>query len=246
MSQPVIEVSHLTKCFRPAVSFREMLRGRMVGRPLWALREVSFHCNAGEILGIIGPNGAGKTTLLRLVAGLLIPTSGRVDVLGIDAAHAPSSFRERVTYMVADERAFSLWLTGRQNLHFFATLHGWSGKQRRDHVQEKLETVGLAAHADRPVATYSTGMRARLALARSLLGCAEVLLLDEPTRGIDPWAAVGFRRLLKQLATEGRTLLVSSHNLDEVRELCQRAAVLQEGQLLGCVPVGEAPSLVHA
>ncbi|MEK6606718.1 MAG: ABC transporter ATP-binding protein [Myxococcota bacterium] len=235
-----IDIRGLSKSFRAPPGVGDLVRGRLRGGEVAALKDVTLSVERGEILGVVGENGAGKTTLLRVLAGLLAPTSGRALVLGEDVARAPAAFRARVTYVTADDRTFSLRLTGRENLAFFATLYGWRRGERDGRVAERLAAVGLEAAADRAVGQYSTGMRARLALARGLLGAAELFLIDEPTRGIDPRAAAALRRLLADLVAGGRTLIVATHSFEDLAALCERAALLDAGRLMGVLSIAEA------
>jgi len=170
---------------------------------------------------VMGPNGAGKSTLLRILAGLIEPSSGVARVEG------------SVAFVVADERSFSWRLSGRHNLDFFASLHGFVGADARRRVCDALARAQLTDDADRPYREYSTGMRQRLALARGLLADADVFLLDEPTRGVDPEAAHVLRRFIRDelVGRAGRTVLLATHDLHEARELAARVAVLREGRI---------------
>jgi ABC-2 type transport system ATP-binding protein len=227
-----VSVAGLGKVYRPAVRFREMLRGRFAGDPVTALAEVSFEARPGDIVAVLGETGAGKSTLLKCLAGILAPSSGRAVVSGHDIRRAGSALRRDARYVAGDARSFSWRLSGRANLEFFAALHGYGRPEARRKVGELLERVGLdEAAAGRRVAEYSSGMRQRLALARGFLGEPRVLLLDEPTSGLDPRAARAQRQLLRAHAGEGRTLLVATHLLEEARELGTRTLVLQRGRV---------------
>jgi ABC-2 type transport system ATP-binding protein len=235
-----VSTRDLCKRYRPPAPLRALLRGRLRGDPVTALEHVTFDLESSEVLGLVGENGAGKTTLLRILAGLLLPTSGEAHVLGQDVRHVGAAFRARVGLLGAEDRGFSFRLTGRQNLAFFAALHGWSAGAARDRVASLIDRVGLAGAADRRAGTYSSGMRARLSLARGLLGDPEILLCDEPTRGLDPRAAAEFRALLAGLAAGGRAIVVATHDLGEVHRLCGRVAVMEGGRLRALVPAAEA------
>lgn len=230
---PAIVVESLGKTFHPPAGIGEMLRGRFYGRPFTALREVSFTVAPGEIVCVMGPNGAGKSTLLRILGGLLLPSAGQARLAGQDAGSGTSELRRRVAYVVGDERSFHYRVSGRANLHYFAALHGLSARAARARAAELLARVGLAAAADRPYREYSRGMRQRLAVARGLLGEPSVLLLDEPTLGLDPKGARDLRLFLKNevIRGAGRTAVVCSNDPSEVRAFADRVLFLEGGRL---------------
>jgi ABC-2 type transport system ATP-binding protein len=217
----MIEVAGLRKSFRSAARWREIVRGRLHGRTIVALDGVDLQVARAEIVGVMGPNGAGKSTLLRILAGLIEPSGGKAQVDG------------SVAFVVADERSFSWRLSGRHNLEFFASLYGYTGGDARDRVAEALARASLTDDADRPYREYSTGMRQRLALARGLLADADVFLLDEPTRGVDPEAAHVLRKFVRDelVGKSGRTVLLATHDLHEARELAARVAILRAGRI---------------
>jgi ABC-2 type transport system ATP-binding protein len=235
MIRPAIAVEGLGKIFRAPASFSEMLRGRLYGRPLTALAGVTFTVAQGEIACVMGPNGAGKSTLVRILGGLLLPSEGRAEVAGTDAGAGTSEFRRRVAFVVGDERSFHYRVTGRGNLHYFAALHGLTAGVARRRAGELLERVGLAAAADRRYREYSRGMRQRLAIARGLLGDPKVLLLDEPTLGLDPLGARDLRSFLRDdiIRGAGRTAIVCSNDPSEARAMADRVLFLAGGRLTG-------------
>ena len=209
-----------------------MLRGRLYGKPVTALADVSFAVQSGEIVCVMGPNGAGKSTLVRILGGLLLPSSGRARVAGIDAGAGTSEFRQQVAFVVGDERSFHFRVTGRGNLHYYAALHGLPPGAARRRADELLARVGLGAAADRRYLEYSRGMRQRLAIARGLLGDPKVLLLDEPTLGLDPKgrAISGFLRE-EMIRGAGRTAIVCSNDPTEARAMADRVLFLDGGRL---------------
>jgi ABC-2 type transport system ATP-binding protein len=216
-----------------------MLRGRLHGRPNVALEEVSFSVSAGEIVCVMGPNGAGKSTLARILGGLLLPSSGAARVAGIDVrTGGGSAFRRRVAFVVGDERSFHYRVSGRMNLHYFAALHGQPAREARRRASALLERVGLADAADRRYSEYSRGMRQRLALARGLLADPEVLLLDEPTLGLDPRGARDMRLFLRDevIRKPRRTAIVCSNDPSEARALADRVLFLDRGRLRADAP----------
>ncbi|HMC93794.1 MAG TPA: ABC transporter ATP-binding protein [Polyangia bacterium] len=235
MTAPAIVVEGLGKVFQSPAGLRELLRGRLFGRPVEALAGVSFTVPQGEIVCMMGPNGAGKSTLVRILGGLLLPSAGRAEVGGIDAGAGTSEFRRRVAFVVGDERSFHYRVSGRGNLHYFAALHGLPAATARRRTGELLERVGLAEAADRRYREYSRGMRQRLAIARGLLGDPKVLLLDEPTLGLDPKGARDLRAFLRDeiIRGVGRTAIVCSNDPAEARAMSDRVLFLEAGRLRG-------------
>jgi ABC-2 type transport system ATP-binding protein len=193
-----------------------------------ALAGISFEVAQGEVFGLLGPNGAGKTTTLRILTGRSRPTSGYAEVMGLDVVRR----RDEVTALIGvvfEEPNLYERSSGRGNLRLFSDLYGLPAGR----VDEVLQLVGLSpADASRRVRTYSTGMRQRLLIARALLNRPWVLVLDEPTRGLDPITARELRGLIGQLGRDGTTILLATHVLDEVDALCSRVAFLRGGQLV--------------
>jgi Cu-processing system ATP-binding protein len=190
-----------------------------------AVKHVSFVLNEGETVALVGHNGAGKTTIIKMLLGLIRPSAGAVEVLGEDPARGDFGVRRRLGYL-PESVAFHMALTGRETLAFYARL------KRVDIAcaPELLERVGLdASAADRPVRTYSKGMRQRLGLAQALLGQPRVLLLDEPTSGLDPALRHRFYDVLAELRSSGTTILLSSHALSELEDRADRVVIVNEG-----------------
>ena len=237
-AEPAVVADGLGKIFRPPAELAEMLRGRFFGKPLEALSQVSFTVATGEIVCVMGPNGAGKSTLVRILGGLLLPSSGIARVCGVDAQSGGSAFRRRVAFVVGDERSFHYRVSGRANLHYFAALHGLPAGEARRRAAALLDRVGLADAADRRYREYSRGMRQRLALARGLLADPEVLLLDEPTLGLDPRGARDLRAFLRDdvIHKPGRTAIVCSNDPTEARALADRVLFLEAGKLHADAP----------
>lgn len=189
-----------------------------------AVEDLTFEARPGEILGLLGPNGAGKTTTIRMLAGIIAPTSGTASVAGIDPARNPEQVHERIG-LLTETPGFYERLSATRNLAYFAGFYpGLDGPKS---VRASLRTMGLLDRANDKVGTFSKGMKQRLALARTLLHEPEVLFLDEPTAGLDPEAAKNLRVLILRLKGEGRTILLSTHNLSEAEALCDRIAVFQ-------------------
>lgn len=189
-----------------------------------AVRDVSFVLSEGETIALVGHNGAGKTTLMKLMLGLLHPTSGRIDMLGDNPAEGAFEGRSRVGYL-PENIAFNAALTGRETLTFYARLK----RQPINTVEELLSQVGLDGAADKRVGAYSKGMRQRLGLAQALLGEPRVLLLDEPTTGLDPALRQTFYAIVQTLRDRGATVLLSSHALTELEEQADRVIIMNRG-----------------
>lgn len=190
-----------------------------------AVRDVSLALNAGETVALVGHNGAGKTTLIKLMLGLIRPTGGNVQVLGADPAHGDASVRRRLGFL-PESVSFHLALTGRETLAFYARLK----RVEPQSMEALFDRVGLApAAVDRPVRTYSKGMRQRLGLAQALLGEPRILLLDEPTSGLDPALRRHFYDLVDDLRQGGATVLLSSHALTELEGRTDRVVILNNG-----------------
>jgi ABC-2 type transport system ATP-binding protein len=193
-----------------------------------ALDGVDLEVPRGVAFGFLGANGAGKTTLIRLLLGLAEPTAGSMRVLGRDVGVDRAAALSRVGAIIEEPR-FHPHLTGRENLHIHAAARERSA---HDRIDRALERVGLAARADDRVKTYSLGMRQRLGVARCLLADPELLILDEPMNGLDPAGILEMRYLIRELVAEGRTVLLSSHLLDEVEKTCDVAAIVDQGRVV--------------
>ena len=187
-------------------------------------------------MALVGHNGAGKTTLMRILATLVLPTRGRAALGGFDVARDTESARGQFGYHTGGDEGFYGRLSGRENLTFFAAMNNIAGPEAREKIDSVAAWMGIADDLDRQVRTYSTGMRHRLGLARALLHGPAVLLLDEPTRSLDPLAAAEFRHLLRDelVRRRGTTLLFASHSLAEVEEIADRVVLLDHGKMLAC------------
>ncbi|MEY4509457.1 MAG: hypothetical protein RLZZ450_1579 [Pseudomonadota bacterium] len=239
-----IEVDQVTKRFvRPLPGLSKLLRRQGPHRPdvVEALRGVSLRVHAGEIFGLVGRNGQGKTTLIKTTCGLIEPSSGHVRVFGHDTVAGLREVKRRVGLVSADERSFYFRLSGRDNLTFFARLQGLDAAQIATRTAALSETFELAPVLDRPFQEYSSGNKQRLAIVRALLPDPPLLLLDEPTRSLDPISAEGLRRALLAWAGAGRdkTVLITTHNLSEIEQLCQRVAILGRGRVIECASLAE-------
>jgi ABC-2 type transport system ATP-binding protein len=193
-----------------------------------AVDHIDLNVQTGDVYGFLGPNGAGKTTTLRMALGLIMPTEGTVELFGRDPLREGARALEGVAGFVEAPR-FYPYLTGRKNLELLAALDGGGAKERIDEV---LQTVELAPRAKHKVGGYSHGMRQRLGIAAALLRAPRLLILDEPATGLDPAGMRDMRLLIRRLADEGITVLLSSHQLPEVQELCDRVAIVDRGRVV--------------
>jgi len=207
-----------------AIETRELTKayGKMV-----AVDHLNLRVERGEIFGFLGPNGAGKTTTMRMLLGLVQPTSGNATVLGMDiAAQLPEVLRH--TGAIIENPTFYPYLSGYDNLRAFARLT----ETPRARVPEVLALMDLTAAASRPFKTYSLGMKQRLAVGAALLHRPDLLILDEPANGLDPAGIVEMRDLMKQLKAEGHTVLISSHVLHEIEQICDRIMIMTHGRVV--------------
>lgn len=197
--------------------------------PVKALKNVSFEIEEGEIFGLIGRNGAGKTTLTKIIATLVQPTGGKALVKGFDSVKDEVRVRSLIGLATAEERSFYWRLNSEQNMLFFARLYGMRDREAQIKIAELFERLNLTDLSRRRFSELSTGNKQRLAVARALLPAPQVLLLDEPTRSLDPLAAANMRELI--LSLKNVSVLLTSHNLSEVEELCSRVAIISKGEI---------------
>lgn len=202
------------------------------------LRDVWFHIPKGEIFGFIGPNGAGKTTTLRMMATLLEPDEGRVLVGGVDVVERPAEVRKILGFMPDSFGVYDR-VTVEEYLEFFAAAHGIGPEARPRTLDAVMELTDLGPLRERLVAQMSKGMKQRLAIARTLLHDPQVLILDEPANGLDPRARIEMRELIEELQRLGKTIVLSSHILTELSDMCTSVAILEQGRLLAAGTVGE-------
>lgn len=202
-----------------------------------ALSDFSLHIPGGQVQVLIGPNGSGKTTLLKLIATMLLPDSGRVLITGMDTRREGAAVREKVGFAVASERSFYPRLTACENLDFFAALDNIPRSARKHCISQLLNTTGLADQSDQLVMTFSSGMYQRLGIARALLKNPPIVLLDEPSRSLDPGSAVRLRHLIRELSYRGTTVILATHSFDEAVAVGDQVAVLCRGKLAGKIGV---------
>lgn len=242
---PVVRVDGLTKRFPERRSWAEILRRPWARPRVTVLSEVSFQVGSGEFFGLLGPNGAGKTTLFKILATLVTPDGGTAHVLGHDVEEEADAVRRILAPVVSDERSLYWRLSALENLELFGALHRLPEEEVHTRARRLLETVGLGnVGENKIVGEFSSGMKQRLLLARALLSEPRVLLLDEPTRSLDPLAARDLRRFLREELAERRgcAVLLATHDSEEAFDLCDRVGVLDRGRLL---EVGDAREMTR-
>ena len=212
-----IEVNHLYKKYKESIDF--------------ALNDVSFVVQKGEIYGILGPNGAGKTTLLSILFGSITPTSGQFAICGLQYHNNAKAIRYKLG-VVPQEYALYPTLTARENLQYFGSIYGLRGSILRQRIEEALQRVELLDVADRKIKHFSGGMKRRINLIAGILHHPEVLFLDEPTVGVDVSSKNIIIEYLKELNTQGMSILYTSHHLQEAQDFCHRVGILNQGRLL--------------
>jgi ABC-2 type transport system ATP-binding protein len=222
LKQPAIQVNRLTRYFGPTL----------------AVNQLSFSVMPGEVLGFIGPNGAGKTTTMRILSTLDEPDEGDAYVDGFSVVNDPDQVRYRLGY-VPDAYGAYPNVSCIEYLDFFARSYGFKGRQRIDSIQRVLDFTHMETMADKPMNGLSKGMKQRLCLGRALIHDPSVLILDEPAAGLDPRARIELKEMIVALAERGKSLLISSHILSELAEMCQRVAIIERGELLACGSVDE-------
>lgn len=221
MAEFVIETHNLTKRYGD----------------ITAVDNLNLKVKRGEVFGLLGPNGSGKTTTILMLLGLTEPTSGSVRVLDFDPVRQPLSVKANVGYL-PEQVGFYDDLTARENMIYIAKLNGLPRKEAYRRIEEALEQVGLTEVADRPVGTFSRGMRQRLGVAEVLIKKPQLVIMDEPTQGLDPEAAKSFLELILRLKAQGITVLLSSHLLEQVQKVCDRVGLFRKGRMVleGTVP----------
>jgi len=245
MSEFAIEATQLVKKFparpgtgnkqesAPAPKRRQWPFGKREPKAMFtAVNGVDLYIERGEIFGLLGPNGAGKSTTIRMLCTLLEPTSGTARVHGFDIVRQANEVRRSLGTLLAGERSIYWKLTGRENLEYFAALYHIPSAVAKQRVEELIERMELKDRANELVEKYSTGMRQRVAIAKALLARPPILLLDEPTLGLDPQAARRLRELIAELKQEGHTILLTTHYMEEADQLSDRIGIIDTGKVI--------------
>ncbi|MGB7876740.1 MAG: ABC transporter ATP-binding protein [Anaerolineales bacterium] len=222
-----IEVHNLRRVYRARIGVIKRSIKEVV-----AVEDISFEIKTGELFGLLGPNGAGKTTTVKMLATLLIPTNGSASVLGYDVVKDAGEVRKHIGFIFGGERGLYWRLSGIDNLRYFASLYGVEPDVSKKRIPFLLEMVGLKDRGNERVEGYSRGMKQRLHVARTLLHDPEILFLDEPTIGLDPVGARDFRLVIRNLQSENKTILLTTHYMFEADSLCQRVAVIDKGVII--------------
>lgn len=196
-----------------------------------AVENVSFRVEAGEVYGLLGENGAGKTTTMRMMATLLQPSEGDIRIRGFSVRRDPVEVRRRIGILFGGDVGLYNRLSARENIAYFGSLYGLDGARLRERIDILSKMLDMESFIDRRVGTFSRGMKQKVAIARTLVHDPDVILLDEPTTGLDVTAANIFRRMVGRLQEEGKTILFSSHNMGEIDKLCKRIALIHKGRL---------------
>jgi len=243
MTTWAIEADNLVKKF-PQRTNKHEVNGKKEKRSLWpnfnrkpkllftAVDGVSLHIERGEIFGLLGPNGAGKSTTIRILCTLLEPTSGTAKVNGFDIVEQANKVRQNLGTLLAGERSIYWKLSGRENLEYFAALYHIPPAVAKKRVNDLIERMELKDRANELVEKYSTGMRQRIAISKALLARPPILLLDEPTLGLDPQAARNLRELIIELRKEGHTILLTTHYMEEADQLSDRIGIIDTGKII--------------
>jgi ABC-2 type transport system ATP-binding protein len=222
-----IEVENLRRVYKATVGVVRRKTKEVV-----AVEDISFEVTSGELFGLLGPNGAGKTTTVKMLTTLLLPTSGTAIVLGIDIVTTPDPVRSRIGFIFGGERGLYWRLSGTDNLRYFASLYHVDPDVARERIPYLMDMVGLHDRGNEKVEGYSRGMKQRLHIARTLLHDPEVLFLDEPTIGLDPVGARELRQVVRNLQSESKTILLTTHYMFEADLLCDRIAVINHGRIV--------------
>jgi ABC-2 type transport system ATP-binding protein len=223
----MIETQALTKVYERPSGWQRLAKVK----PVTAVTDITLAISQGELFGLLGPNGAGKTTLVKMLCTLILPSSGSAKVAGYSLTQA-DKIRAAVGLVISDERSFYWRLSARHNLEFFAAMYGLYGRSANDRINTVLGQVNLLDVAERRFSNFSSGMRQRLAIARSLLHQPQILFLDEPTRSLDPNATQSLHNLILQLIVkQNMTVFLVTHDLAEADKLCDRVALMHNGRI---------------
>lgn len=225
--EKVIEVQGLKREYITKTGWLKRKR-----RKVLAVNGIDFSVERGEIFGLLGENGAGKTTTIKMLITLLAPTEGSCKVLGMDTYSEAKKIRPRINFIFGGEMGVYRRLSARDNLRYFAGLYKINMKQVEERIEHLLELVELKQDADRKVETYSKGMIQRLQIARGLINDPEIIFMDEPTVGLDPLGANMLRDIIRKMKKEGKTILLTTHYMQEADDLCDHIGIINKGKMV--------------
>ncbi len=240
LQAPIISVKDLKRNYKTNVGLFNQEK-----RTVEALKGISFDIYPGEIFGLLGPNGAGKTTTIKILTTLLAPSSGDANVLGYKTFGDETKIRHRINFIFGGERSLYWRLSGEDNLKYFSDLYLIPRKEQPELLDRLFKLVGLDEVRRHKVETYSKGMKQRLQIARALLNDPEIIFLDEPSLGLDPVGARALKQIIREIAAQGKTVLLTTHYMPEAEELCDRIAIINHGELVALDTVDGLKSLIN-
>ncbi len=229
----MIEINGLAKKFPvespKKLSEQERKDPRLRGRFFHSVKDVSFHCEKGQVLGLLGPNGAGKTTTLRILSTALKPDKGEVAINGHNVLSDPTIARRKIGFLSSSTGLYGR-LTGRENISYFGKLHGLSDTDVKSRINDMADLLDMHSFLDRRAENFSSGMKQKVSIARAVIHRPELVILDEPTTGLDIMATSTVMAFIRRLKDQGTPVIFSTHHLDEVQELCDRVSVINVGE----------------
>ena len=225
-SLPIISVENLKRTYKTKEGVLNVKK-----KEVKALKGISFDIYKGEIFGLLGPNGAGETTTIKILTTLLAPTSGKAKVLGYDSFGEEKMIRPKINFIFGGERSLYWRLSGEDNLKYFADLYKIERKKQPELLEKIMNELELSSFKKRKVETYSKGMKQKLQIARCMLNDPDVIFLDEPSIGLDPIAARALKKMIKDFSNKGKTVVLTTHYMQEAEELCDRIAIINKGEL---------------
>ncbi len=223
----IVEVKNLKRVYK---SKKGIMRRKTIVTE--ALKGINFDIRKGEIFGLLGPNGAGKTTTIKILTTLLLPSDGEAKVLGYNVDGEEQKIRKQINFIFGGERSLYWRLSAKDNLSYFGDLHKLKRNIKEKRIDELLKLVGLYDRKEEKVETFSKGMKQRLQIARGLMNDPDILFLDEPTIGLDPVAAQNLRNIILKLKEDGKTILLTTHYMQEADDLCDRIAFINNGKII--------------
>jgi sodium transport system ATP-binding protein len=227
----MIKVNHVTKEFKLTRRLRrEMGEAYKRAKTIKAVNDVSFECRPGRIFGLLGPNGAGKTTALRMIATMLKPTAGTIQVMGYDTLREPQKVRENIGFMTGQTALYDR-LTPNEMVKYIADLHGMDTRRYREQRERIFSLLGMEEFANRRIARLSSGMKQKVSIARTIIHDSPVMIFDEPTSGLDVMTSRAIIDLIRSCREDGKTVIFSTHRMGEVKLLCDDIAIIHKGSL---------------